>query len=216
MGRVQKGWQFWYGLTCQLGKGRVPQRWCRVDCGCSHASCMGWAGLTDRATVLSALREQGQLFAGGVPMLAPTMASAAEVISPLKQLTWWCCKSWGVKGWQMGLCAVADCCFVACFLIVFWLFFCAFLLTLLFSKMKYPVSNCSQIVIIDCRQMAHSLWSSNHMRETAALSCVYKYWCWSVAVSGGPGWAAFPPAVMIWVSCCVPYARGPHEIPGYL
>lgn len=59
----------------------------------------------------------------------------------------------------------------------FLAFFCVFLLTLLFSEMKYLVSNCSQIVIIVCRQMAHSLWSSNHMRETAALSCVYKYWC---------------------------------------
>lgn len=65
----------------------------------------------------------------------------------------------------MGLCAMFDCSFVACFLISGF-FSVPFLLTLPFPKMKYPAYNCSQIVIIDCGQMVHSLWSSNHMKET--------------------------------------------------
>lgn len=193
---------------------------CRLDtmpCGLWLLSCLLHAMSWSHRQGYGALRSQR---AGpGVcrrSAAAGTHSAAAEVILPLSQLMWWWSGAGGFKGWQMGLCAGADCSFVACFLIVFWLFFCAFLLTLIFSEMKYPVSNCSQIVIIVCRQMAHSLWSSNHMRETAALSCVYKYWCWSVAVSWGPVWAALPPAVMLWVPGCVPCARGPHEVPGYL
>lgn len=152
-----------------------------VPCGLWLFSCLLHVVSWSHRQTYSALslREQGQVFAGGVLLLAPTFCSAAaEVISPLRQPMWW----WWVqellssRAGKWGS-AVADCRFVACFLIVFWLFSVPFLLTLIFSKMKYPVSNCSQIVIIDCGQMAHSLWSSNDMRETAALSCVYKYWC---------------------------------------
>lgn len=54
----------------------------------------------------------------------------------------------------MGLCAVPAHSLVARFLIVFWLVSVLFLLNLPFFKMKYPMANCSQIVLIDCRQMA--------------------------------------------------------------
>lgn len=67
-------------------------------------SCMQGVGLTDRVMVLPGLREQGQVFAGGVLLLAPTMASAAaaaEVMSPLRQLMW-CSRSWGVQGLANG------------------------------------------------------------------------------------------------------------------
>lgn len=180
-----------------------------MDYGCSCASCMWWAGSQTGLW-------WSQVFAGGVLLLAPTMASVAAAAAVCSEAADVVARSWGVRelgngalcsGWLLFCCLLFDC---------FLAFFCAFLFTLLFSKMKYPVSNCSPIVIIDCRQMAHSLWSSNHMRETAALSCVYKYWCWSITASCGPVWAAFPPAVMIWVSHCVSYARGPHEVPGYL
>lgn len=124
--------------------------------------------------VLSGLRECGQVlaFAGeGLKLALAVASAAAEIISALQQLmSWWWVQERsgaGFNGWQMGLCAMVDRSFVACFLIVFWLFFSAFfLLTLSFSKMKYPAYNCSQIVIIDCGQMVHRLWSSNRMKET--------------------------------------------------
>lgn len=201
MRRVQKGWQFWYKLTCQLEKGRVTCVLWLLSCllhVVSWSYRQSYGGLTERAMVVSesrarCLQEESCCWHPPWPQQQRKFSLRGS----------WCGGpgAGGFKGWQMWLCAVADCCFVACFWIVFWLFS-AFLLTLLFSEMNYPVSNCSQIVIIVCRQMAHSLWSSNHTRETAALGCVYKYWCWSVAVSWGPVWAALPPAVVSWFSLC--------------
>lgn len=65
--------------------------------------------------------------------------------APCNDRAWFCCLLFD--------------CFLAFFLVPF------FLLILPFPKMKYPVYNCSQIVIIICGQMAHSLWSSNCRKE---------------------------------------------------
>jgi len=121
--------------------------------------------------VLSDLDKCGQVlaFAREGLKLAPTVASAAaEIISALGQVMWWVWEqsAAGFKDWEMGLCAMADDSFVPCFLMVFWLFSVPSLLTLPFFKIKYHVYNCSQTVIMDCGQMARSLWSSNRSKET--------------------------------------------------
>lgn len=79
MRRVQKGWQFWYKLTCQLGQGHVTWRQYHVDMAALTPSACG--ELVSQTGLWCS-----QVFAGGVLLLAPTVALAAAITSPLRQL----------------------------------------------------------------------------------------------------------------------------------
>lgn len=143
------------------------------------------------------------LSAGGGLKLHSAWPQQQQKSSLLRSCEWWWVReksTAGAKGSTQRPSMVL--------LLAFWLFSGLFLvpfflLTLPFPKMKYPVYNCSQIVIIICGQMAHSLWSSNCRKEidSSPWLCL-KIWelqccCFSWHSMG----CSMSCSVILWVIC---------------